>query len=64
VRAIRPTCAGDPLPASSMGYPVPQLGVGVVAGPAPAGGRAPDGESPIEQTSNGRSWPIAVRAAR
>lgn len=51
VRSIRPTCAGDPLPASSVGYPAPQLGQGVVAGPAPPGGQAVDGETPIEQTS-------------
>jgi Vacuolar protein sorting-associated protein 62 len=51
VRAIRPTCAGDPLPVSSVGYPDPQLGAGVIAGPAPPGGQAVDGEPPIEQTS-------------
>jgi hypothetical protein len=60
VRAIRPTCAGDPLPASSIGYAVPQLGAGVIAGPAPPGGRAVDGEAPIEQTSPG----IAALALR
>jgi hypothetical protein len=60
VRAIRPTCAGDPLPTSSVGYPVPQLGAGVIAGPAPPGGRAVDGEAPIEQTSPG----IAALARR
>jgi len=60
VRAIRPTCAGDPLPASSIGYAVPQLGAGVIAGPAPPGGRAVDGEAPIEQTSPG----IAALARR
>jgi hypothetical protein len=51
VRTIRPTCAGDPLPASSVGYLAPSLGAGVIAGPAPPGGRAVDGEAPIEQTS-------------
>ncbi len=51
VRAIRPTCAGDPLPVPSVGYPAPQLGAAVTAGPAPPGGRAVDGEPPIEQTS-------------
>ena len=60
VHAIRPTCAGDPLPVSSIGYPVPQLGPGVTAGPAPPGGRAVDGEAPIEQTSPG----IAALARR
>jgi hypothetical protein len=60
VRAIRPTCAGDPLPATSVGYAAPQLGAGVVAGPAPPGGRAVDGEPPITQTSPG----IAALARR
>ncbi len=60
VRSIRATCAGDPLPAASVGYPAPQLGAGVIAGPAPAGGRAADGEVPIEQTSPG----IAALARR
>ncbi|HSC04980.1 MAG TPA: hypothetical protein VLC49_16735 [Solirubrobacteraceae bacterium] len=60
VRAIRPTCAGNPLPASSVGYLAPSLGDGVIAGPAPTGGRAADGEAPIEQTSPG----IAALARR
>jgi hypothetical protein len=60
VRAIRPTCAGDPLPISSVGYVAPQLGAGVIAGPAPSGGRAVDGEPPIDQTSPG----IAALARR
>jgi hypothetical protein len=51
VRTIRPTCAGDPLPASSVGYPAPQLGAGAIAGPSPPGGHAADGEPTIEQTS-------------
>jgi hypothetical protein len=51
VRSIHPTCAGDPLPSSSVGYPARQLGAGVIAGSAPPGGRAVDGEPPIEQTS-------------
>jgi hypothetical protein len=51
VRTIRATCAGDPLPLSSVGYPAPALGAGVIAGPAPAGGQAADGEAPIEQAS-------------
>jgi len=57
VRTIRSTCAGDPLPASSVGYLAPSLGAGVIAGPAPPGGRAVDGEAPIEQTS-----PAAIAA--
>jgi hypothetical protein len=60
IRPTRSTCAGDPLPASSVGYPAPQLGAGVIAGPAPAGGQAADGEAPIEQTSPG----IAALARR
>lgn len=60
VRTVRPTCAGDPLPASSIGYPAPQLGAGVIAGPAPPAGRAVDGEAPIAQTSPG----IAALARR
>jgi Vacuolar protein sorting-associated protein 62 len=60
VRSVRPTCAGDPLPRPSVGYPAPQLGAGVTAGPAPPGGRASDGEPPIEQTSPG----IAALARR
>ncbi|MGP0037852.1 MAG: Vps62-related protein [Solirubrobacteraceae bacterium] len=51
VRAVQPTCAGDPPPTSSVGYLDPQLGSDVIAGPAPPGGRAIDGEPPIEQTS-------------
>lgn len=60
VHVIRPTCAGDLLPASSVGHPMPALGAGVIAGPAPSGGRAVDGEPPIEQTSPG----IAALARR
>ncbi|HET6869837.1 MAG TPA: hypothetical protein VFH80_28240, partial [Solirubrobacteraceae bacterium] len=59
-RAIRPTCAGDSLPASSVGYLAPSLGDGVIAGPAPPAGQAVDGEAPIEQTSPG----IAALARR
>jgi hypothetical protein len=60
VRTIRPTCAGDSLPASSVGYLAPSIGAGVIAGPAPPGGQAADGEAPIEQTSPG----IAALARR
>ena len=60
VRAVRPTCAGDAPPTSSVGYPVPQLGAGVIAGPAPPGGEAVDGEPPIQVTSPG----IAALALR
>jgi Vacuolar protein sorting-associated protein 62 len=44
-------CAGMPAPRPSTGYEAPQLGSAVFAGPAPPGGRAHDGEPPIEQTS-------------
>jgi hypothetical protein len=44
-------CAGEPPPRPSPGLQAPQLGSGVFAGPAPAGGRAHDGEPPIEQTT-------------
>ncbi len=51
VRTVRPTCSGEPLPVSSVGSLAPDLGAGVIAGPALAGTRAVDGEAPIEQTS-------------
>jgi hypothetical protein len=60
VRAVRPTCAGEPLPVSSVGSLAPDLGAGVIAGPALAGARAADGEAPIEQSSPG----IAALARR
>jgi hypothetical protein len=60
VRTIRGTCEGDPPPVSSVGNLDPQLGAGVIAGPAPPGGRAADGEAPIEETSPG----IAALARR
>jgi hypothetical protein len=53
LRATRATCAGSQLPPPSVGYQAPQLGVGVIAGSAPPGGRANDGEPPIEQTTPG-----------
>jgi hypothetical protein len=60
VRTVRPTCAGEPLPVSSVGSLAPDLGAGVIAGPALAGTRAADGEPPIEETSPG----IAALARR
>jgi hypothetical protein len=51
LRTEQATCAGAPLLRSSVGYPAPQLGAGVIAGPAPAGGQAHDGEPPIGVTS-------------
>jgi Vacuolar protein sorting-associated protein 62 len=44
-------CAGQPPPRPSIGYEASQLGSNVFAGSAPPGGRARDGEAPIEQTS-------------
>jgi hypothetical protein len=60
LRTVRPTCAGEPLPISSVGSLAPDLGAGVIAGPALAGTRAVDGEAAIEQTSPG----IAALARR
>ncbi len=51
VKATKPTCAGDPLPSSSIGNLDPALGAGVIAGPAPPGGVAHDGEEPVQVTS-------------
>jgi hypothetical protein len=47
----REPCAGIAPPRPRMGYEARQLGAGVFSGPAPSGGRAHDGEPPIEQTS-------------
>lgn len=51
LRATQPTCAGAGPNTVAPGVEDPALGGGVIAGPAPAGGRAHDGESPIAQTS-------------
>jgi hypothetical protein len=47
----RAPCAGSPPPQPSGGEEDPRLGSRVFAGPAPPGGRARDGETPIEQTT-------------
>lgn len=57
LRPKTPTCAGEQPPAPSNGYRDTDLGEGVIAGPAPPGGRAADGEPPIEQTT-----PAAIAA--
>ena len=57
LRAKQPTCAGGGPPFLSAGYPAPWLGPGVIAGPAPPGGRATGGERPIGDTA-----PAAVAA--
>jgi hypothetical protein len=51
LRATQPTCAGGGPSALSAGYEDPALGSGAIAGPAPAGGQANDGERPVEQTA-------------
>jgi hypothetical protein len=51
LRARTPTCQGSPQPRPSIGFPAPALGAGVIAGLAPSGGRAHDGEAPIQVTS-------------
>jgi hypothetical protein len=51
LRARTPTCQGSPQPVPSRGYQDASLGAGVIAGPAPAGGQAHDGEAPIQVTS-------------
>ncbi|MGH2896864.1 MAG: hypothetical protein ACRDPM_26845 [Solirubrobacteraceae bacterium] len=47
LRAPQPTCAGTGPPATTPGVADPQLGPGVVAGPAPPHGQALDGEAPV-----------------
>ena len=59
LRARRPTCGGTYPSPTSPGVADPALGVGVIAGPAPAGGRANDGEAPIQD--NGQT-PARVAA--
>ncbi|MBV8218622.1 MAG: hypothetical protein JO325_09165, partial [Solirubrobacterales bacterium] len=51
LRAKQPTCAGGGPPFLSSGYEDPTLGTGVIAGPAPAGGRSGDGEAPVADTA-------------
>jgi hypothetical protein len=48
LRARQPPCAGTGPAATPPGVAAPQLGPGVVAGPAPPLGRATDGETPIQ----------------
>lgn len=59
LKARRATCAGAPPPRPSAGYEAHQLGSAVFAGPAPPGGRARDGEPPVERAS-----PSIARLAR
>ncbi len=61
LHARQPTCAGAPPPRLAAGAEDPALGAGVIAGPAPPGGRAADGEPPIEQTTDPRIAALARR---
>ena len=47
LRSPQPTCAGTGPPATPPGIAAPQLGPGVVAGPAPPHDQALDGETPV-----------------
>jgi hypothetical protein len=54
LHARKATCDGAPPPTLVAGTEDPALGAGAIAGPAPPGGRAADGEPPIEQTTDPR----------
>jgi hypothetical protein len=51
LRAKQVTCNGNGPAHLSAGYKDPKLGVGVIAGPAPATAHATDAEAPIQQTT-------------
>ena len=51
LRARRAACAGGPPAGLTIGTAAPALGPGVISGPAPAGGQAHDGETPVERTT-------------
>ena len=53
LRATQPTCAGTGPAARAPGVADPGLGPGVIAGPAPTGGRALFGEAPIRAGAPG-----------
>lgn len=53
LRASEPTCDGTGPRTLAHGFEDPALGAGVIASGAPLGGRANDGESPVEQTTPG-----------
>jgi hypothetical protein len=61
LRARKPTCADAPPPGLTIGREDPELGRGVIVGPAPAGGRSLNGEPPIEQTADARIARLARR---
>ena len=51
LRPTEPTCGGSGPTSLSHGFEDPALGAGVIAGPAPAGGKAADGDPPIAETT-------------
>jgi hypothetical protein len=51
LRASEPTCGVTGPTTLSHGFEDPVLGAGVIAGPAPAAGRASDGDPPIQRTT-------------
>ncbi len=61
LRARQPTCAGAPPSFLARGFEDPALGGGVIAGPAPAGGRANDGELPAVRTTPRAVAALALR---
>jgi hypothetical protein len=61
IRARQPTCAGAPPRLLTVGREDPALGQGAIVGPAPSGGRAIDGEAPIQQTADPRIAGLARR---
>ncbi len=61
LHARQPTCAGAPPPHLVAGSEDPALGLGVIAGPGAPGGRAVDGEKPIQDTTDPRIAALARR---
>ena len=61
LRARTPTCADAPPPGLTIGREDPELGRGVIVGPAPPDGRALNGEPPIQQTADARIARLARR---
>ena len=51
LRPTEPTCGGSGPTSLSHGFEDPALGAGVIAGPAPAEGKAADGDPPIAETT-------------
>jgi len=61
LHAREATCAGAPPPRLVVGSEDPALGNGVIAGPGAPGGRAVDGEKPIQDTTDPRIAALARR---